>query len=190
MVAMTIGLTQPAWFKSAGFYPIRGGTNTNKSSKRKAMNPSEFEVAGVRVSHLIAHNPFLEAIQFWATVRRGFEQRKAVAGIGESVKGLADQAPGIESLANLGQAATGQGFDIPGFAGEYTRGMVEPQVFNELAKWQDVGSTGLPKSRKSTGFVGKIQAGVPDFRQPKKFSRKGLPLRSNSGDSSKVKGGG
>lgn len=178
MVAMVIGLTQPPFFKSAGFYPAyKGGTKPNKDNKGQEMNPSELQVAGVRVPHLIAHSKFLESVQFWATVRRALEQKKG-EGVWEASKGVLEQAPGLESHVAAGNALLGEGYDVPGYWGELGRGVVEPQVINEIAKYTDMGPKGIPNSRKSTGFVNNIRAGIPTIGPiPAKFSRKGLPLK-------------
>lgn len=181
LVAAYIGLTQPPWFKAAGFYPnYRKGTTTNKNRKGEEMNPSELELAGVRIPHQIAHSPMLEAIQFWSTVKRGTDQQKHLIGIGEAAKGMAQQAPGLESVSGMGEALLGSGFDPSGMWGDYVRGMVEPQAANELAKYQDIGPKGIPNPRENTGFMRKIQAGIPDVGQPAGLRRKDLPLKGAS----------
>lgn len=175
LVAMTIGLTQPAFFRSAGFFPdYRKGTQPNKDKDGNPLRPSEFQVGNVKIPHQLAHNPFLEAIQFWATVRRGIEQQMPGKGAIEAARGMLSQAPGLESVTGAGQALVGDGYDPGGFWGDYTRGMVEPQIFNEMAKWGDKDAEGKPVDRKTTGFGGKIMAGIPGLRQK-------LPIKGAKG---------
>lgn len=181
LVAAILGLTQPGWLKTAGFFPKHaGGTTPNKDSKGKPMNPYELEIAGKRVPHLLAHSPFWEAVQFWATVRRGIDQQKPIVAAGETARSMVQEVPGAESESAMVQSLAGEGFDPAGTFGDYTRGMVEPQLFAEIAKYGDIGPKGIPNTRKTSvskkpleSFGNKWKAGIPGLRKTLPLSGQG-----------------
>jgi hypothetical protein len=169
LVTAYIGLTQPAWFKSAGFFAKN--TAGNKDSEGKPMQPSEMEIKGHKVPHLLAHSAFNEAVQFWATIRRALDQTKetdplARAGIGgaQALTGLAEQAPGLQGLTEAGQALTGDR-PLGTFAGTYLRNQVVPQIVQQGAQAMDKDAQGNVIPRAGRGFKEAFGQGVPGLRR-------------------------
>lgn len=176
LVAAYIGYQQPSWFKSAGYFAK--GTPGNKDTDGKAMEPGELQIAGMHVPHVMAHNPFFEAVQFWATITRGFDNAKIGGGRGvaQAVSGLALQAPGMESSARvLGALKDDRSFGK--VSGEYVRGLTEPQLLQQTAAYRDT-KDGKAIKRTPRGFTDALKVGIPGLREQVPMSKgQGVPLK-------------
>lgn len=180
LVAMYLGLNQPDWFKTSGYYQGPGKPG-NPDTDGKPMPPGTLQIGGVHVPHLIAHSPFVEAVQFWASVRHASEV--GAPRFQTAITGLAEQAPGALGI-NMMQAAGERG-GVEGALGEYGRSLVEPQLIQQIAKEQDK-PAGTPwydmfvqgqkaQYRHPKGAVQELQYGLPETPLNPQFNRLTLP---------------
>ena len=168
LVAMYLGIAQPKWFQTAGFYSHGADYGTGADGEPK--EASGLEIGGKTVPKILSHNPFLEAVQFWATVRRGFEQSKAETGVGkvgsgayQAIRGMAEEAPGLESTAQVADALKDEGSGGKA-AGQYVKGLIIPQIVQQGAKLGDRDSQGKVVPRDQKGFTQTVQEGIPGLR--------------------------
>lgn len=178
LVAAYLGIAQPSWFKSSGFYSK--GANYGTNEKGEPAQASELQIANHTVPHLLSHNPFLEAVQFWATVRRGMEQSKGETSTGrtasggyQALRGLLEEAPGLESTVQIGKAMEDEG-NAGKAIGAYTKGLVIPQIVQQGAKQMDKDATGKVIPREQKDFTQTVQEGVPGLRNQ-------LPVKGSAG---------
>jgi len=82
------------------------------------------------------------------------------------------QLPGLESGRRMYGALEGED-KAQRFAGEYTRGLVIPQLIQQLAAYQDQGAKRAPKT-----FIEQLMLGVPGLRE--QVPERRAPSRSNS----------
>ena len=138
------------------------------------MTAGSLEVDGHEVPHVFTHIPFIQAVQFWSTWNRELAKpSKADFGTGpltnnmnaayHSVAGLAQMAPGLESMADMAQTVTGTNMkSAMRVTGAYTRGMVVPGFMQNIAKWQDVrGDKGDYVQRGPKNFMDELNMGIP-----------------------------
>jgi hypothetical protein len=167
-----LGLVAIGFFNPQAF----GGYYTKGDRDEKDLKAGEMKIFGVKIPHLLAHSPALEAIQFGATVRRVLDSQKsadkeqdAVEATYQAGKGLAEQAPFIDSYLNAGRT-----FDntksVSRAAGEFTKGAVIPPDVQRAAKYLDTDSEGKPVPRYPQGgrlqrFYQSIETGVPGLRR-------------------------
>lgn len=165
LVTAYIGLTQPQWFKSAGYFaPKEPG---NPDTEGKPMKPGDLQIFGHAVPKVLAHAPFVEAVQFWASVRRGYENAGVPKAAFEGGLGLAEQAPGVESVTQMLKSLEGEN-QAAKWTGTYLRGLTEPQALQQYAAWRDQGIdpyTGQPVKRSPADFTDELKMGVPGLRQ-------------------------
>jgi hypothetical protein len=183
LLAMYLGTSQHNWLKTGGFYSQ--GAEPNRDETGKPMEFSGLRIAGHDVPHLLAHNPFIEAVQFWATMRRGWDQARQTHDIehqaGEAMRqgvgGLLKEAPGLESTAETASALAGDK-NAGKTLGAYARGNLVPSIVQEAAKGRlpgqqflpgplkgDVDAQGKTIPRKSETIKEGIQEGIPGLRQ-------------------------
>lgn len=174
LLAAYIGLTQPDWFKSAGFFDE--GSKGNVDTDGKPLEPGSVQVMGAHVPQLLTHNPFTEAIQFWASVRRAHESTKdsdPLTQFGEisrqAVGGMIGEAPGLESATRMGNALAG-GRGAGKALGAYGKSLIIPQILQQGAEYFDRGPDGKPVKRQTNGVIRNLQEGAPILRNqlPKK----------------------
>lgn len=191
LVTAYIGLAQPDWFKSAGFFSH--GNGNNKDREGKPMEADTLQIGGHTVPRIAAHSPLNMAIQVWASVRHGLEQTKAnrdTSGrLGQAAKeaigGFVSEAPGVEDISKISSAAVGDK-NAGKTIGQYAKGMTIPSAVQQAAKYFDKDKQGNPIQREEKGLVDTYKTGWPVARQTVK--RKG-PKSSGGGRSSSTSGG-
>jgi hypothetical protein len=142
LVTAYIGLTQPAWFKAAGFFDT--GHNQTKDENGKPMEADTMQIGGHEVPRLLAHSPMAAAIQFWATVRNGWQAAgkadkltQAATAAGKGGAAMVGQLPGLENTASVVEAAAGKDRSAGKTLGNYVGGMALPGVSQQAAELMD-----------------------------------------------------
>ena len=171
LVAMLLGLTQPVCFKTAGGYPGRGHHTNVGSDGKTHLAPGSAEIVGHKIPKYYMDSPFLEAVNFWATVGRDYHPAGAGA-LGNAGMGLAEQVPGEMTLSMLYDKAKSRQYGV-GIA--QLLSTYEPQALKKWAQVQDrpQGTSLLEAVRDSTKvvhrkpktFAGEMELGIPYLRQ-------------------------
>lgn len=185
LVAAYLGIAQPKGFQTAGFFA--NGAKPPLDKDGKPMQFSDVEIAGHHVPHVFAHNSFIEAVQFWATVSRVLRQTKETDNLSKAGEvlaqaggGLLRQAPGLQTAGDTANMLTG-GRGAGQAAGMYVRGNIIPQILQEGAKMLDKDAQGNVVPRDKSSFRKAIQEGVPLMRNklPVKGAKSGGGGRSS-----------
>lgn len=141
-----------------------GGYYAPGKKQQGALKPGDLIIAGVHIPHALAHNPVFESIQFWSTIKRGFQSGGAGMAAYDVSFGLGEQEPGIGQVMQFGkgiQSETGTG----DFFGQWIRGIAEPQAVQQTTAYLDKDAAGNPINRKPKGFTDQLKMGLPGLRQ-------------------------
>jgi hypothetical protein len=168
LAAAYLGLAQPDWFRTSGFFG-----KTNHGSDGKPMEADTLEIFGHKIPRLFAHNPFFMAIQFYATIRAQGSARDKAAGAGHALLGMAEQLPGAITISQLlGARSPGQ------FVGRYVTsatGSLGPLGY--VARKQDTehGFFSPPVPRKTSSDQGFSEDMWQELQKDIPGQRKNLP---------------
>lgn len=199
LVAMYIGLQQPAWWKASGFYGYQ--QHGNKDKEGKELDFGGMEIGGAHIPHILAHNPFFEAIQFWSTVRRAHEGKHSDSAeeFGDIAKqgagGMIRQLPGLESADDLIKASTGSDRNSGAALGGLARDAIVPGLVQEGAAGAipgqqktplkgDVDAQGSTIKRTPRGVRESVKMGLPYYR--KQVPEKGSTRRQSADPTSEM----
>jgi hypothetical protein len=189
LLAAFIGLTQPMFWKSGGFYGGKGPGN--KDTDGKPMRAGTHQFMGMHLLNIATHHPLVNAVQTWATIRRELADQTKDGGIGnavwDAIDGNLEQLPGMMTvkppLVDLVYKRPGNA------AGKAITGLIPPPV-KWAARLGDQGGKPVgfnnfvqPQalSRKPRGFREEVKSALPGLR-------KQVPMKGAAGGSTIQRG--
>lgn len=170
---MLIGYLNPSHF---GGYWMQG-------EKRKKDEPKfgSVKVDDVNIPSFVLHNPFLEAVQFGATIRRiqdsrlkkrDKETQGLVRGILSATLKAVEEQPFVRESTDINKLLSERQRDQ--YIGDQARSILIPQAMQNVAEWMDKDYKGKniiewaesdPVKRKPTNVIQNVELGIPDLRK-------------------------
>jgi hypothetical protein len=149
------------------------------SGKRKEtdLKPGDIKMFGVTLPHFLSHNPYFEAMQIAATMRRAVDaadksKKKnkpngVVTGTKNAIKGLTEQIP----FTSAGEVLGSHNESVGDVVGKTTKNLIEPRLLQEAAEWTDPDTDDKHK-RNPKGFQEQLESGVPGLREQVPIKKK------------------
>lgn len=169
MVARTVAKGQIglALMTYAYFNPDMFGGYYSGQRKDNDLSSGDIKIGGITLPHFLSHNPYFEAMQIAATMRRAIDKanqthgRKGgvVEGAKESAKGLTEQIP-FSGVSDIFGDKNSSASDVVGKA---VKSLVEPRLLQEIAEATDKGTDEKHK-RNPKGFEQQLESGIPGLR--------------------------
>ena len=154
------------------FNPQAIGGYYQKYEKRREDEPEAGEVKlfGHKIPKFLVHNPLLECLQIGATARRvsdtytkGKENTKT-SGLMAGLLGIADEVPFVKTGESLKGALESE-HEATYFLGSYLKGMIDPALLQDIARFTDKDEKGKVKKRQTDTVLEHIESGLPFLRQ-------------------------
>lgn len=152
------------------FNPTKVGGYYQQGEKRKYGEPQAGDIGPV--PHLLLHNPYMEAAQFGATIRRVANSRYlkhqpdpngVLSGTAAAAMGLLEEVPFVRESASFAKLLDPR--QRENVLGQEVASKLVPGMVQWTAKQTDRNYSGEPTKRKPQGVGQAIEADIPGLRQ-------------------------
>ena len=149
-----------------GFY--QQGEKRNKTD----IKPDAARIDGVDIPSQYIHNPFVNAAQLGATVRRVSDSKlrkrdKNTQGLPHGALagaiGLADAVPFVRETTEISKLMNP--YERDQWLGAFAKSLAVPQAVSSTAQYFDKDAQGNPIKRKSDDISSGIESGIPGLRE-------------------------
>lgn len=151
------------------FNPSKVGGYYQPGERRKTDEPKPGDIGPV--PHLLLHNPFMEAVQFGATIRRVADAKYLkrqpdpnglLSGTAAAALGLLEEVPFVRETEGISKVLDPRTRDNA--VGSWISSKAIPGVIQWTAKQTDRDASG-PVHRHPAGVIESLKAAIPSLRQ-------------------------
>jgi hypothetical protein len=161
---MLIGFFNPELIPMGGYFQ-RG-----QKREKDSVPYGAARLYGVDVPRSMIEHPAIEASQIGATVRnvsdskmrKNGDEQGITAGLMAGALGLVEEAPFMREM--IGVSKSFDPHTRTEFLGEMAKGILIPQLLQQLASFMDKDPEGNPVVRHPTTFVEHLKTGIPGLR--------------------------